>query len=117
MISLLAALSFLVEGAVLDWSALLLVGERLLSGARRFRIHVLLNRDDGQPIDRRPNCDSVRKSHGPYDKWRDSISWLMSAPHFAGRTHRVGKLHPYRSWGREHCAHSLQACGYSAGDA
>jgi predicted MFS family arabinose efflux permease len=34
VISLLAAISFLVEGAVLDWSALLLVGERLLSPAR-----------------------------------------------------------------------------------
>jgi hypothetical protein len=34
VISLLAAISFLVEGALLDWSALLLVGERLLSPAR-----------------------------------------------------------------------------------
>src|SRR5271170_6339620 len=32
-IALLAAISFLVEGALLDWSALLLVGERLLSPA------------------------------------------------------------------------------------
>jgi MFS family permease len=32
--ALLAAISFLVEGALLDWSALLLVGERLLSRAR-----------------------------------------------------------------------------------
>jgi MFS family permease len=34
VIALLAAISFLVEGALLDWSALLLVGERLLSPAR-----------------------------------------------------------------------------------
>ena len=34
MIALLAAISFLVEGALLDWSALLLVGERFLSQAR-----------------------------------------------------------------------------------
>ena len=34
VIALLAAISFLVEGALLDWSALLLVGERLLSQAR-----------------------------------------------------------------------------------
>ncbi len=33
-IALLAAVSFLVEGALLDWSALLLVAERLLSPAR-----------------------------------------------------------------------------------
>ncbi|MGH9608494.1 MAG: MFS transporter [Bryobacteraceae bacterium] len=33
VIALLAAISFLVEGALLDWSALLLVGERLLSPA------------------------------------------------------------------------------------
>ena len=33
-IALLAAISFLVEGALLDWSALLLVGGRLLSAAR-----------------------------------------------------------------------------------
>lgn len=34
VIALLAAISFLVEGALLDWSALLLVDERLLSPAR-----------------------------------------------------------------------------------
>lgn len=34
IIALLAATSFLVEGALLDWSALLLVGERLLPAAR-----------------------------------------------------------------------------------
>jgi MFS family permease len=34
VIALLAAISFLVEGALLDWGALLLVGERLLSQAR-----------------------------------------------------------------------------------
>lgn len=34
ILALLAAVSFLVEGALLDWSALLLVGERLLSPAR-----------------------------------------------------------------------------------
>jgi len=34
VIALLAAISFLVEGALLDWSALLLVGEHLLSPAR-----------------------------------------------------------------------------------
>jgi MFS family permease len=34
VIALLAAISFLVEGALLDWSALLLIGERLLSPAR-----------------------------------------------------------------------------------
>ena len=34
VIALLAAISFLVEGALLDWSALLLVGERLPSPAR-----------------------------------------------------------------------------------
>jgi MFS family permease len=34
VIALLAAISFLVEGALLDWSALLLVEERLLSQAR-----------------------------------------------------------------------------------
>jgi predicted MFS family arabinose efflux permease len=34
VIALLAAISFLVEGALLDWSALLLVGQRLLSPAR-----------------------------------------------------------------------------------
>lgn len=33
-IALLAAISFLLEGALLDWSALLLVGERLLSPER-----------------------------------------------------------------------------------
>lgn len=34
VIALLAAIAFLVEGALLDWSALLLVGERLLSPER-----------------------------------------------------------------------------------
>lgn len=34
VIALLAAISFLVEGALLDWSALLLVGERLLPPVR-----------------------------------------------------------------------------------
>ena len=34
VIALLAAISFLLEGALLDWSALLLVGERLLSAER-----------------------------------------------------------------------------------
>jgi predicted MFS family arabinose efflux permease len=34
VIAILAAISFLVEGALLDWSALLLVGERLLTPAR-----------------------------------------------------------------------------------
>jgi predicted MFS family arabinose efflux permease len=34
IIATLAAISFLVEGALLDWSALLLVGERLFSPAR-----------------------------------------------------------------------------------
>jgi fucose permease len=34
VIALLAAISFLVEGALLDWGALLLVGDRLLSPAR-----------------------------------------------------------------------------------
>lgn len=34
VLALLAAVSFLVEGALLDWSALLLVGERLLPPAR-----------------------------------------------------------------------------------
>jgi hypothetical protein len=33
VIAIFAAISFFVEGALLDWSALLLVGERLLSAA------------------------------------------------------------------------------------
>ena len=52
----LAAVSFLVEGALLDWSALLLVGERLLSPARGglgymlFSIAMTLSRFTGDRV-------------------------------------------------------------------
>ena len=118
LIALLAAISFLVEGALLDWSALLLVGERLLSpahgglGYMLFSIAMTFSRFIGDRVVGRFGDRVVLTLSG-----LRRIPRVLLPSSFTIRIHRDGKFHSYRPWSRKHRAHLVQACRYAAHDA
>ncbi len=117
VIAIFAAISFLVEGALLDWSALLLVGEHLVSAAHGGWDTCFLHRDDVQPLRRRWHRGAIREPNCADTWWGDSASRIVR---IAPRTRRMDRACQFRlcgPWSRKHRAYLVQTRGYATHNA
>ena len=118
VIALLAFVSFLVEGALLDWSALLLVTTKMVAAARGgvgymlFSIAMTTGRLTGDRAITQLGDRKVFLLSG-----LTAVCGFAVLLGFAIHSTRSGRVRSYRSWSGKHRANSVSASGKSAGDA
>ena len=117
VIAIFAAISFLVEGALLDWSALLLVGEHLVSvahgglGYMLFSIAMTFSRFVGDAVVARFGNHLVLTLGG-------AIAFLgLCGSSRTGRMDGAGQFCLCGPWSRKHRANLVQTRGYTTHNA